>query len=120
MVDHFRLPAFEVEAFSSNAVQTFYRLVQPKMGPDFTLNRTCTYDTIIWIGNMVLVWIELSCQTPMTRENFWATTPATVTSPSARRRKQHWQSRRFDGNDEFMGKATSYNSYGTIGFVSDE
>jgi len=52
----------------------------------------------------------------MTRVNVWAAAPATVTSPSARRRKQHWQSRRFDGNDEFMGKVTSYNSYGTIGF----
>jgi len=54
VVDYFGRYAFEVEAFSSNAFQTFCRLVQPKMGADFTLNRTRTYDTIVGGGNMVL------------------------------------------------------------------
>ncbi len=41
-------------AFSSNAFQTFCRLVQQKMGPDCTLNRTRTYDTVVRTGDMVL------------------------------------------------------------------
>ncbi len=54
MVDYFGRPAFEVAAFSFNAFQTFCRLVQQKMGDDFTLNRTRTYDTVVRTGNMVL------------------------------------------------------------------
>ena len=40
-------------AYDTIAVQTFCRLVQPKMGVDFTLNRTWTYDTIVGTGDMV-------------------------------------------------------------------
>ena len=54
VVDHFRWHAFEMEAFSSNDFRTFCRLVQQKMGPDCTLNRTCNYDTVVGGGNMVL------------------------------------------------------------------
>ena len=47
MVDHFGRPAFEVAEFFSSAVQTFFRLVQPKMGVDFTLDRARAYDCLL-------------------------------------------------------------------------
>lgn len=60
VVDFIRKSAFEVVGFVANAIYTFRRQVQSKMGAVFAVNRTGTYDTIVGTGDVVLAGICVS------------------------------------------------------------